>query len=106
FQAEDGIRDFHVTGVQTCALPISIVGITGDTSVAAKRSDSAIVASDVSSDARSFGSSDFASFHGARVSAYRFTARMNRNVRSREIGRASCRERVWMWRVCVALERR
>src|SRR5690606_40694144 len=22
-QAEDGIRDFHVTGVQTCALPIS-----------------------------------------------------------------------------------
>src|SRR5690606_39515135 len=22
FQAEDGIRDFHVTGVQTCALPI------------------------------------------------------------------------------------
>src|SRR5207302_7042536 len=27
FQAEDGIRDFHVTGVQTCALPIFIVGI-------------------------------------------------------------------------------
>src|SRR5690606_40906855 len=25
FQAEDGIRDFHVTGVQTCALPISLV---------------------------------------------------------------------------------
>src|SRR5207302_7170174 len=25
FQAEDGIRDFHVTGVQTCALPISPV---------------------------------------------------------------------------------
>src|SRR5690606_40073879 len=23
FRAEDGIRDFHVTGVQTCALPIS-----------------------------------------------------------------------------------
>src|SRR5690606_40858445 len=23
FQADDGIRDFHVTGVQTCALPIS-----------------------------------------------------------------------------------
>src|SRR5690606_39684134 len=28
-QAEDGIRDFHVTGVQTCALPIS----NGKTSV-------------------------------------------------------------------------
>src|SRR6266496_797068 len=25
FQAEDGIRDLYVTGVQTCALPISIV---------------------------------------------------------------------------------
>src|SRR5690606_40072823 len=26
FQAEDGIRDFHVTGVQTCALPIFTTG--------------------------------------------------------------------------------
>src|SRR5437870_10892290 len=26
FQAEDGIRDGHVTGVQTCALPISLNG--------------------------------------------------------------------------------
>src|SRR5690606_40121664 len=25
FQAEDGIRDFHVTGVQTCALPILVM---------------------------------------------------------------------------------
>src|SRR5690606_39501342 len=24
FEAEDGIRDFHVTGVQTCALPILV----------------------------------------------------------------------------------
>src|SRR2546427_8209611 len=28
FQAEDGIRDLTVTGVQTCALPISIDGLT------------------------------------------------------------------------------
>src|SRR5690606_41189120 len=28
FQAEDGIRAFHVTGVQTCALPISFVLFT------------------------------------------------------------------------------
>src|SRR5207302_6826363 len=27
FQAEDGIRDFHVTGVQTCALPICSGGV-------------------------------------------------------------------------------
>src|SRR5690606_41108395 len=31
FQAEDGIRDFHVTGVQTVALPIS----GGDAGIAA-----------------------------------------------------------------------
>src|SRR5690606_38254477 len=27
FQAEDGIRAFHVTGVQTCALPILMTGL-------------------------------------------------------------------------------
>src|SRR5690606_25705154 len=30
FQAADGIRDFHVTGVQTCALPIFDAGDTTD----------------------------------------------------------------------------
>src|SRR5206468_5909639 len=30
FQAEDGIRDLIVTGVQTCALPIFIGASTGD----------------------------------------------------------------------------
>src|SRR5690606_40334076 len=29
-QAEDGIRDFHVTGVQTCALPISTLDLVID----------------------------------------------------------------------------
>src|SRR5258707_10726147 len=29
FQAEDGIRDIGVTGVQTCALPISCCVVTG-----------------------------------------------------------------------------
>src|SRR2546430_12174483 len=29
FQAEDGIRDLTVTGVQTCALPISYLAGTG-----------------------------------------------------------------------------
>ena len=28
FQAEDGIRDYDVTGVQTCALPISLFALT------------------------------------------------------------------------------
>src|SRR5690606_41106531 len=30
FQAEDGIRDFHVTGVQTCALPILLADLGAD----------------------------------------------------------------------------
>src|SRR2546430_3150733 len=30
FQAEDGIRDLTVTGVQTCALPICLVRLAGD----------------------------------------------------------------------------
>src|SRR5256885_12084504 len=39
FQAEDGIRDYKVTGVQTCALPICLA-------VRAERSDRAGVAGD------------------------------------------------------------
>src|SRR5258708_7451070 len=31
FQAEDGIRDDLVTGVQTCALPISVFPVAGST---------------------------------------------------------------------------
>src|SRR5256885_16468684 len=30
FQAEDGIRDYKVTGVQTCALPISLTEFLSD----------------------------------------------------------------------------
>src|SRR5256885_9048632 len=31
FQAEDGIRDYKVTGVQTCALPIYVIYTSGST---------------------------------------------------------------------------
>src|SRR5207253_8001286 len=50
FQAEDGIRDGHVTGVQTCALPIwaSAAAASGsEESRAASRS--AIIGSEASS---------------------------------------------------------
>src|SRR2546430_7813219 len=33
FQAEDGIRDLTVTGVQTCALPISLAGMKAPVNV-------------------------------------------------------------------------
>src|SRR6266511_5331517 len=39
FQAEDGIRDFHVTGVQTCALPISTAPCTSSPSWSASARD-------------------------------------------------------------------
>src|SRR2546430_13428946 len=35
FQAEDGIRDLTVTGVQTCALPISLNG-ANETAIASR----------------------------------------------------------------------
>src|SRR5256885_12822624 len=38
FQAEDGIRDYKVTGVQTCALPISSTCATENTRRAARPS--------------------------------------------------------------------
>src|SRR5699024_12108497 len=37
FQAEDGIRDRNVTGVQTCALPIWAAGFTAVTSHSSSR---------------------------------------------------------------------
>src|SRR5205807_7383007 len=37
FQAEDGIRDYKVTGVQTCALPISRRPIPADRQLGAGR---------------------------------------------------------------------
>src|SRR5688500_18921461 len=37
FQAEDGIRDYKVTGVQTCALPICLHGPSGPISARPRR---------------------------------------------------------------------
>src|SRR5690606_41088476 len=75
FQAEDGIRDFHVTGVQTCALPISVVLRS---SAAADRYATAATAAPPSSSA---------TWVCQRCIAIRPTARPTK------IGRASCRER-------------
>src|SRR5690606_40517771 len=77
FQAEDGIRDFHVTGVQTCALPIS-------------RKPAARAAGNPSA-------------RQARRYGYSFARAMQWRGRESEIGRASCRERVEMSVVAVVL---
>src|SRR5256885_7809080 len=39
FQAEDGIRDYKVTGVQTCALPISVSAANGQAPLPPPSSD-------------------------------------------------------------------
>src|SRR5207302_3646617 len=82
FQAEDGIRDFHVTGVQTCALPIL-------------RSDEGVhrLARDAGGDRA--GDAETAAAAGGVGVMLVFL----RTGSSREIGRASCRERVLMWGV-------
>src|SRR5688500_20173124 len=54
FQAEDGIRDYKVTGVQTCALPISrrMAARTGKASTRARASACRSASSGISSKAR------------------------------------------------------
>src|SRR5256885_9017642 len=80
FQAEDGIRDYKVTGVQTCALPIS-----------SNRRRSARCTDPASLPHRSDLREPLLS--PKRRSARRPDARPNGEGLG-EIGRASCRERV------------
>src|SRR5205823_11367167 len=89
FQAEDGIRDKLVTGVQTCALPIS----GRDT---AEGSGARPVRRPKTGEARR---RDGVSCEAARARADRGVLRVRRRERpalanEAEIGRASCRERV------------
>src|SRR5207253_6026802 len=97
---EDGIRDGHVTGVQTCALPI---WPTLNISVARKATNLSQIfrlTPFAGLKGRAYRSNSLrgALFvpllhqfkrlgqHGTRAGAVRF-----------EIGRASCRERGWLW---------
>src|SRR5690606_40144112 len=87
FQAEDGIRDFHVTGVQTCALPIS-----DDLALTVALAIFIIVV--------------WANLLGSVLPLLAIRLRIDPTVVSgpvmstlvdaTEIGRASCRERVWI----------
>src|SRR5206468_7248904 len=102
FQAKDGIRDLIVTGVQTCALPIS--------------------------SGRFLSSPRWLRWHDGRPHQYRSgrlrlrrVSRISRHAQVRstlgrlwteffwsrfehEIGRASCRERVLIWVVVLLFE--
>src|SRR2546430_11081061 len=83
FQAEDGIRDLTVTGVQTCALPISRTAGPGSRAAAwgcrRPRPRAAFPASRTT---------------GSRASRGPWPRRAGRTSGRTEIGRASCRERV------------
>src|SRR5688500_19934620 len=77
FQAEDGIRDYKVTGVQTCALPIYRVTID-------------------SRDARGGEPVPELLLHLLRAEAGLLQVRRGALAALfRQIGRASCRERVY-----------
>src|SRR5690606_40680997 len=95
--------DFHVTGVQTCALPISIIAVTSF--VKLNNSQRAALTAD---DVNAFN--QWASRHNKQyatpserqfrlgVFAKRFAQILAHNSQKRswtKIGRASCRESTW-----------
>src|SRR5690606_39509763 len=92
FQAEDGIRDFHVTGVQTCALPIYVVAgyikAKGNTSVQSGNRLTLL------RDADSDGNYELKTVFADNLDAPYGLALVGDTlyVANQEIGRASCRE--------------
>src|SRR5437762_4545019 len=91
FQAEDGIRDTSVTGVQTCALPISeaLEGRPGCPLELAGPST---------------GATDMIGFETPKLLfepdiSPAITRVSGCKCRASKIGRASCRERVWTVRL-------
>src|SRR2546422_3566266 len=85
FQAEDGIRDVAVTGVQTCALPISVDSAVH--AAAAEQRGIRRVDDGVDRLLRDIALDSFDLRHGASYPSPVWVNRL-------EIGRASCRERV------------
>src|SRR2546430_10679184 len=86
FQAEDGIRDLTVTGVQTCALPISPARGVAVLRLPARRGSAAHPGADRLR----------ADQHEGRVAGQGREAEISGcgEAARREIGRESCRERV------------
>src|SRR5690606_39363984 len=93
-QAEDGIRYFHVTGVQTCALPIwgSNNVLIVLLSMIALQQEAAMWVAKVAKSAL-----EHATVLKKRQALYAnleaFATRIMNELRASEIGRASCRER-------------
>src|SRR5690606_40709027 len=96
-QAEDGIRDFHVTGVQTCALPISP---SARADVTAAQVETSIRRGVEYLRKKQLATGGWDEFQGysCGLSALCTLALANAGVAPEDpkIGRASCRERVQM----------
>src|SRR5207253_6321812 len=92
FQAEDGIRDGHVTGVQTCALPISGAVYDGGECYDRAGSDD----EDCSVERKVCGRTGFAGGNLLRrePARRRSGTAAAKGFDDGKIGRASCRERV------------
>src|SRR5204863_5686410 len=88
FQAEDGIRDLYVTGVQTCALPIL------KSMAPAKPRLRILRSKELERSMRNLGFAGamlFSNINGVGLNNDRFLP-----LYEAEIGRASCRERTYM----------
>src|SRR4051794_41221045 len=96
FQAEDGIRDGRVTGVQTCALPIWSPSTPSAPTRSARRRDRSALG------ARRRGGRR----RRPRRARARRTATGTQSTPRREIGRASCRERGEMSEGGVSVEKK
>src|SRR5205809_6164417 len=73
FQAEDGIRDVAVTGVQTCALPIFLAALKADHTLDGKDASGKKKAAAQASAAASPNASATVSGDGLRVAVYNGT---------------------------------
>src|SRR5690606_41007299 len=95
FQAEDGIRDFHVTGVQTCALPIYDYGGQYASSPPLMPSGERVDTPHLSWTSEPYRENTLTNFELV-ASRHRYHTPLSRSIfLGAEIGRASCRERVY-----------
>src|SRR5256885_12793012 len=85
FQAEDGIRDYKVTGVQTCALPIYADGVSGVFQVSPDLSTLTNVLA---------GSNGSVPLPTGQTHGSVLGTAVTGSTGGSKIGRASCRERV------------
>src|SRR5690606_40933773 len=99
-QAEDGIRDFHVTGVQTCALPIfSPFTIFSGLAVCVGYALLGATWLIMKTDGQLQGRAYRIAINTAVLLIIAIAGVSMFLVSHFEIGRASCRERVW---ICVS----